>query len=242
MIEALLCAGREPILGAMWFGFVLFLALCIISITNWGIKVIGKRLKEETQEEVLSLIFLCMAVASCSLTQLLGITIPRFNNTLVAVWLVYVGMVLVQKYGIEFSNGIFAFACAVIAWHSSTSKGAVNLVANDFRDVIVLTVTSGACLYVVCYISKKIEKVTWIRLLLSKVGRDSLYIMGLHFVGFKFATIFLNVLGYNSNLAILVPNVEGHILFLMLYVIFGVFVPLVIIEGFRFLKIVICKR
>ena len=121
--EAILCAGREPLLGAMWFGFVLFMALCIISITSWGVKKIGKNWPEETQEIVRTIFFLVMAVLSCSLTQMLGFTIPRFNNTLVAVWLVYVGMILFQKLKTSFSNGLVASACAIIAWHSATSRG-----------------------------------------------------------------------------------------------------------------------
>lgn len=123
LAAALLCAGREPLLGAMWFGFVLFLALCIISLTSRTLRIVGNRWKSETYEVVRGLVFLTIAVASCTLTQQFGFTIPRFNNTLIAVWLIYVGMMLVRKAKIEFNNGLVANACAVIAWHSATSRG-----------------------------------------------------------------------------------------------------------------------
>ncbi len=123
IFETMLCAGREPLLGAMWFGFVLFLALFIISITSWIVKYIGRKWSDEVQEMFRALLFLLFAVLSCSLTQLLGITIPRFNNTLVAVWLIYVGMELVQRFRVTFSNGLIAAASVVLAWHSATSRG-----------------------------------------------------------------------------------------------------------------------
>ena len=122
LVASLFCAGREPLLGAMWFGFVLFLALCIISLTSWVLKRLGSRWSQETFEVIRSSVFLFFAVVSCTLTQF-GFTIPRFNNTLVAVWLIYVGMLLVRKAKVGFNNGFIACACGVIAWHSAISRG-----------------------------------------------------------------------------------------------------------------------
>lgn len=120
-------------------------------------------------------------------------------------------------------------------------SGGVNLVANDFSDVIVLTVTSLACLYVVCYLSKLIEKLTWINKLLSTIGRDSFYIMGLHFIGFKVATLLLNLSGAGMQLASLLPNVGGSIVLLVVYVVFGVTIPIIIVNCIRCVKkLILC--
>lgn len=38
LVFSICLAGREPILGAMWFVYVLFIALCGFSIVSWAIK------------------------------------------------------------------------------------------------------------------------------------------------------------------------------------------------------------
>lgn len=123
LAEALLCAGREPLLGAMWFGFVLFMALCIMSFTSWIIKKISRGWSSTTYEIARGLVFLSFAIISCTLTKLFGLTIPRFNNTFAAIWLIYIGMLLVQKARITFSNGLIAAGSALLAWHTATVRG-----------------------------------------------------------------------------------------------------------------------
>lgn len=123
LLAAIFFAGREPLLGAMWFVYVLFMTLTIICIGSWGLRKIGKNWDAKTYEFVRCLSFLLLAVFSCTATQVLDFTIPRFNNTLVAVWLIYVGMVLVQKTHIRFDNGIVALTCTLIGWHSAVCRG-----------------------------------------------------------------------------------------------------------------------
>ena len=242
IISALFCAGREPLLGAMWFGFVLFMALCIISLTSWLLKKLGSKLSANKLEIIRGLLFFSLAIISCTLTKLIGFTIPRFNNTLVAIWLIYVGMLLVQKARVKFSNGLIAIFCGLIAWHSATILGGVDLVANDFSDVISLTITSTSCLYIVCYLSRLIERVKWLSNIMSNIGRDSLYIMGLHFLGFKVGTHLVNAMGMNASLAQLVPRTGNNLLLMVYYVFWGVVAPLLFIYSFRVIKKVICRN
>lgn len=123
LFAAVFFAGREPLLGAMWFVYVLFMALSVISIASWSLKKIGRQWDERTYELIRALVFLSLAVLACTLTHLFDFTIPRFNNTLVAVWLIYVGMLVVQKAKLQFSNSILAISCGLIAWHSATCRG-----------------------------------------------------------------------------------------------------------------------
>ena len=123
LAAALFCAGREPLLGAMWFGFVLFMALCIMSFTSLVIKKVSRGWSSITYEIVRGLVFLSLVIISCTLTKLFGLTIPRFNNTFVAIWLIYIGMLLVQKARITFSNGLIAAGSALLAWHTATVEG-----------------------------------------------------------------------------------------------------------------------
>lgn len=242
LLAAVFFAGREPLLGAMWFVYVLFLALCIISVVSWLLKLIGGRWNEQMYELIRGLVFGALAILGCTLTQLFNFTLPRFNNTLVAVWLVYIGMLVVQKARLQFTNPIAALACGLIAWHSATCRGGVNLVSNDFGDVIVLTVTTIACLYVVCYLSKLIERTRVLSIALSDIGRNSFYIMGLHFFGFKIATLILNGFGGNYSLANLVPPVGANIALFFLYAFCGVGFPLVVVSIIRQLKRIVVKH
>ena len=123
LLAAIFFAGREPLLGAMWFVYVLFMALCIISIVSWLLKKIWRWRDERTYELIRVLVFLSLAVFACTLTHCFNFTIPRFNNTLVAVWLIYVGMLVVQKAKFQFNNSIVALVCGLIAWHSATCRG-----------------------------------------------------------------------------------------------------------------------
>lgn len=109
------------------------------------------------------------------------------------------------------------------------------MAANDFEDVINLTVVSVACLYVICYLSRKIEG-NHLGKALSKVGKDSFYIMGLHFIGFKFFTLMINAFGGHQVLAELVPGVGHNVGLLFGYILFGAGVPLVIMYMIRRLK------
>ena len=108
-------------------------------------------------------------------------------------------------------------------------EGGVNLVANDYSDVIVLTIASGACLYVVCYLSKWIERTNFLRKVFSIIGRDSLYIMAFHFIGFKVGSEILKICGVSVKLWQLVPGIGQSVFFLLYYMIFGVEIPLTII-------------
>lgn len=120
VIQAIFLPGKEPLLGAVWFVHVLFLALIFVSVISWMLKRIGKNWASQTFESVRCLVFLLLAVFSCTLTQLFNITVSRFNNTLVAVWLIYVGMLLVQRAKVKFNNPVLAIVASVIAWHSAT--------------------------------------------------------------------------------------------------------------------------
>lgn len=117
---SILLAGREPILGAMWFVYVLFLALCSLSITSWGLNKFFKSIKYEYAMAV-SLLVIC--IASCMLTNLFDFTIPRFNNTLTAMWLIYCGYMLKNKFNLIFQNKYICMASFLITYHIATISG-----------------------------------------------------------------------------------------------------------------------
>lgn len=74
------------------------------------------------------------------------------------------------------------------------------------------------------------------RRLLSKIGRDSLYIMAFHFIGFKVGGEILKICGVSVRIWELVPGIGGSSLLMIYYMIFGIGIPLMIIFLVRSVK------
>ncbi len=83
--KTLLCAGREPIMGAMWFVYALLFALCGYSIVIY----IVNKCKWGGGGYIVPLILLALKIASCVATNVYGITIPRFSNAVSVMLLIY---------------------------------------------------------------------------------------------------------------------------------------------------------
>lgn len=161
IIMSVAFAGREQLLGAMWFVYVLFLSLCVLSLVSFVSEKISTD-GTHSYEQVRFAILIIFAVVSCTFSNVLGNNIPRFNNVFTAVFLIYVGMMIKQHYKVKFDNGFVAGICALIIWHIATTKGNVSIAANVIPNVISLLGSSCAALYVTCYLSKKISKnVVW---------------------------------------------------------------------------------
>lgn len=114
------------------------------------------------------------------------------------------------------------------------------MVSNSFSNVIILTVTTIACLYVVCFFSKVIEnRINCIGKVLSYIGRESFYIMVFHFIGFKIASSLLLLLDMNVEISTIVAPAGNSAIILLIYMLFGVGFPLLIMQSFRLAKNVV---
>lgn len=231
-------AGREPILGAMWFVYVLFIALCGFSIVSWGVRRMIKN--NASYEWVRAIVLFVICVISCIATQLLDITIPRFSNSLTAMWLIYVGYILIHKLDIKFDNKWAALFSVILCYHIATIQGGVDLNINRYHDVLSLSVTSVAALYVICFVSKRIEN-TKLGHIFAYCGRESFYIMALHFVGFKIGCMICNLMGYELQLHSLTAPAGGSVFLLIWFLAFGMLFPLIFMFVFRKIKKVITK-
>ncbi len=239
LLLAVCLAGREPILGAMWFVYVLFMALCGFSIISWMVK---KAFKDEQQYEWVRLIILLgLCMLSCTASRLFDFTIPRFSNVITAMWLIYCGCKLKNQFHWSFTNPYICCLSAMILYHSATLWGGVSLNGNNYRDTMILTTTSVSAMYVICFFSKKLEG-RWAGAFLSQCGKDSFYIMGLHFIGFKVCTLFLNGLGFNEKLSALTAPAGNSIGLLLAYLTFGMLFPLAFMWAFRKVKATIIQR
>lgn len=238
VVMAILFAGREPILGAMWFVYVLLLALVGYSLLSYVVKRLSIFCKDFEAIRTIALLILC--IISCTLSQKLDFMIPRFSNTITAIWLLHLGFLLKNVVRLKFDNQYFAFAAALIVCHLTINVGGMDLNRNEYRDVGYLSLMSISALYAICYISKKIEN-SVAGLFLDKCGEESFHIMALQFVGFKCCALLLMLIGINANVALLCPYAGNSNEWLLIYFLFGVLIPMVFISLFRKLKILIIR-
>lgn len=191
-VFAICLGGREPIAGAMWFVYVLFMALVGLSVVSWVVK---KMAKDDRQYEWMRfIVLLAMCMVAGILSNKYGLTIRRFSNTFTAMLLIYVGKVMYQKIKLSFDNGYMAVACALIAFEVACMLGGVSLNGNEYKDILQLLVAAPAVLYVIMYVGKHIEH-NVVGKAIAYIGNNSFYIMALHFVGFKLCTLSLAFAG-----------------------------------------------
>lgn len=233
--------GREPIVGPMWFVYVLFIALIGLSIVSW---CIGKISKNERQYEWLRFIaLLIMCMMAGILSNKYGLTIRRFSNTFTAMLLIYLGKTMYQRMKLDFNNVYLCVACLLIVFEVSCMLGSVGLNGNNYRDILQLIVAGPAMLYVIMFVGKRIEHLC-LGKCLAYIGNNSFYIMALHFCGFKICSEILSSMKLwgGVNVADLTPYIGSNILLLMLYIVFGVGMPLLFMHIFRFFRQLIANH
>lgn len=186
-ILALLCAGREPILGAMWFVFVLFFALCGYSVLSG---ILGKLVKEERiYEELRTLLIWSAFVISAFLTNHYHFTIKRFSNVFAAIALIHT-MYLLKKYrAVQFDSWLILLV-AFIGLLQNMEYGVVQMNENIYGNPVFLLSNAVFGTYLICFAAKKIEKFRWSNLI-AYCGKKSFYIMALHMAVFKIVTVVL---------------------------------------------------
>lgn len=195
-VLAVCLGGREPIVGAMWFVYVLFMALIGLSIVSWMMKKIAK--DERQYEWMRGIVLLSMCMVAGILSNKYGLTIRRFSNTFTAMLLIYVGKIMYQKMKLSFDNGYLAIVCGLVVFEVACMLGGVSLNGNEYKDILQLIVAAPAVLYIIMYIGKHIEA-NVVGKAIAYIGKDSFYVMALHFVGFKLCILSLQSINYSGG-------------------------------------------
>ena len=217
IIFTLFMANREVIIGPMWYANVLFMALVILALLEWFIRLF---VKNDNYRTVRLIATLCLMLTSSALTNLAGFTIPRFNNTLTAVFLIDLCQYLYRKLEWKFDNP-WAFTISSMVLLSLPLYGYLSMNNNYFQDPAFLLVVAICGMYVLYYLSKKIAG--GYSKILSFIGRQSFLIMALHFIGFKVGSVILDFF-MTTNVSSLTPTANN--LFGVLYYLFvGISIP-----------------
>jgi hypothetical protein len=116
-----LFAGREPILGAMWFVYVILLAMIGLCIVSW---ILNQWITDKQKLEVVRALILFVGyIVSCQMTNIIGFTIPRFINTITAMWLIYCGYLMMRVLNLKFNNNWVAIFCGLVVYHIAVIEG-----------------------------------------------------------------------------------------------------------------------
>lgn len=247
-VKSIFLAGREPILGAVWFFSVLIIAMIGLSIVTTIIKNIQRKFKIIDKEELTFLILFLGLTFSIFCTEILDITVPRVNNSISAMILIYIGYYLNNVKKIEFNNIYLFFISLIIVITNTIFIGKIEFNSNRLKNPLTFLITSVGALYVLGVISKKIENKK-ISKYLSCFGKYSFYIMFFHLLAFKIGTFCINVVEHNAltnNIYKLTPTVDSIFEFLI-YSIVGIILPIIlgiileVIENYLKLKLKFLK-
>lgn len=151
IILTLFMANREVIIGPMWYANVLFMALIILALLDWFIRLF---VKNDNARLVRLIATLCLMLISSALTNLAGLTIPRFNNTFTAVFLIDFCQFLYRRLEWKFDNP-WVFAISALVLLCLPLYGHLSMTNNYFQDPAFLIVVAICGMYVLYYISQK---------------------------------------------------------------------------------------
>lgn len=228
IVLAALFSGREPILGAMWFVYALFMAHCGFSILSWTLR---KLVKDNVRYEwVRCLSFFLLCVLAMQLNNIWGIYIPRCNASLYAVWLLYLGYQMRSRFNMQFKN-VWLLTLSLIIVYCFTIEAEMGL-SNLLDDAALFTVITLAATYVTCYVARILDN-RWIGRAIAYCGRNSFYIMALHLFSFKLGTLLLSSVDIERSLVAEKAPADGSFLLFCFYLFMGVGFPLLFIYCFR---------
>ena len=227
LLAAILFAGREPIVGPLWFAYVLCLALIGYSIISFICQKIWK--KNYTKARAILLIFL--ACISAIASNKLNLTLNRFSNTLVVMGLLAIGQHIFQFHREKFNSPIL-FICAILLFlQNAILNGDIALNNNNYNDLFHLFLGSLCMLHVICFISIKLEK-TLVGKIVSTIGEKSFEVMALHIFIFHLISLIAFKFNLITNPASLNPSTNNFAIILC-YCLIGTIVPVILALGWE---------
>lgn len=227
----------ELTMGAMWFLYTLLYAFIGLVIIYTFISILTKDNSKRFQWMTIMSIFL--AAISCVLSQKYNITISRFSTALTAMFLIWWGMIINKKWQWKYDQWwVFIIAIIIFVHCVLMHKVRMVLAHNCYQDLPMLIVGSTAAIYIWGFIGRKIEN-NIIGKFLAIMGRESLYLMAFHIIGFFICNTIMVKIGFfsiNDTKGLYTFNMGNNGWLLLAYVISGIVSSFTIIYTFRGLK------
>lgn len=245
-IKVLCCGGSgELIMGAMWFLYALIYSFVGLAGLWWIINKITPKVCKSNDNDgnfsfnLMTILLLLVAIGSCVLTQNYGFTISRFSTAVTAMFLIWVGMIINKRLCWTYDNKwMFAGSLLIFIQCILLGKVHITMANNQYQDILQIVIGSSSLIYIWGYIGKRISK-TLVGRFLALIGRESLYVMALHILGFFMCNSLLksmSVFTSDSPHGLYTYDMNGNLLIFLFYMVFAIGVPLLIISGFRVVK------
>ena len=245
-LAKVLAAGGsgELAMGAMWFIYTLLYVFVGMTILYWLVRLVCKK-NESNSFYWMTVCCLLLAAISCVLSQRYGITVSRFSVALTALFLVWWGMIINRMFQWSFDKwwGV-AIALIVIVQYVLLQKEGMAMARNEFQDILQLTLGSTAAIYVWMFIAKKIRN-TMVGRFFALMGRESLYLMAFHIVGFfvcNSVLVGLGVFDANAEKGLYTFKMGDNFFVLLVYVVFAIATSFALLYGYRGLKMLILRN
>ena len=241
LLENFLLMNREHIVGAMWFIDTLFLAMTCYGIIFYVTRKVLPSTRESSM--LFGLIVLILVTASNIATNIFDLTITKVNNSITAMGLLFIGQQLFQSGKALYINKYSFMGGAILLWQFSLLDGGVGLNTNNYTTTVQLIGITLSAYYMLVFIAQKIEK-SIIGNICAIIGENSFAIMGLHFVGFKMASIFLSFfVGSNFETCyVTTPNLGTNYIYAFIYFGFGIIFPLIVVTIINRVKSLLLSR
>lgn len=242
-LAKVLAAGGsgELAMGAMWFIYTLLYAFVSLALLYWVMKRICKK---ETLFYLMSVLLLMIAAVSCVLTQKYGIMINRFSTAFTAMWLIWWGMIINQKWRWQFDKWWGLWVAVLVFVHCVImQRSEITLARNEYQDLVQLTIGSTAAIYLLGFIGKMIKD-SFVGKFFALLGRESLYLMAFHIIGFFICNSLLVKLGVfkiGDEKGLYTYKFGNNPLILLAYVSFAIGTSFVILYLYRFAKHIVLQ-
>ena len=212
---SLLMANREVMIGPLWFGNVLFIALMIEVI----LCAVIKKLKIPHAREVRLAVCFLLMVIGWVLGEFFALNIPRANNSLSALFLIDFTQYLKSVRKIKFDNVIMFIITSVVCLISPVF-GSFSMNKNVIINPLIFIAVTIAFMYSFLFLSQKIELIP--HRILKFIGLHSFDIMVYQFLGFKVAALIVG-----ANTGFLMPTAD-NVWWMLYYLAFGILIPIII--------------
>lgn len=243
-LAKVLAAGGsgELAMGAMWFIYSLLYAFVAMTIIFWLIGLVCK--ETDKRFYVMTICLLLCATVSCVLSQNYGFTINRFSTSATAMFLIWWGMIINKKWHFQYDKWWgFVIACIVFVHCVLMAKGGMALARNEYQDLVQLVVGSTAAIYIWGFIGKRIE-ISIVGKFLALMGRESLYLMAFHIIGFFICNsvmVKIGVFSIGDEKGLYTYSMGNNLLLLLSYVCFAIGTSFALLYSFRGLRKLVIK-
>lgn len=233
LVEVVFFMGREPYASPLWFVYVLFVGMIVISLFA---TVAHKILKDEARELwAVGIVLSVLCSLSLYLSTVMEFTVPRLSVLFPAMWLVFLGFLVRNYFKITFNKTCVAIVSTVVLLSVLLCNDERCMMTNHYSDTVQLTACGLFALYPLAYVAKRIEGSAFGRVV-AYVGNKSFYVMALHLLSISCLAMLLDkVFGWTLPIDVLGSQTDSASVYLLL-VAGGIGIPVAIAWMFDVVK------